>query len=159
METNYNKRAIYTLFVAICLLLVTASMHNSRITATESRLSTIEGDYYDCVRSADTISEDSIDPPSWNYDSEITMPHQSRIYDMLMNIDGLTDTTKELISQAWSRKSSNLVLQIETLFDEGSLIDMSLKLSDGTYITATIQWHSNVSGWELVRWDRVTPKN
>ena len=100
METNYNKRAIYALFVAICLLLVTASMHNSRITATESRLSAIETDYYDSVRSADTISEDGIDPPSWNYDSEITMPHQNRIYDILMSIDGLTDTTKELISQA-----------------------------------------------------------
>ena len=159
METNYNKRAIYALFVAICLLLVTASMHNSRITATESRLSAIETDYYGGVRSADTISEDGIDPPSWNYDSEITMPHQNRIYDILMSIDGLTDTTKELTSQAWSRKDINLVLQITTLFDEGSIINISLKLSDNTYITATIQWHSNVNGWELTRWDRVMPDN
>lgn len=158
METNYNKRATYILFIAICMLLVTASMHNSRITTTENRLSTIESDYYG-VRSVDTVSEDGIDPPSWNYDSEITMPHQNRIYDILMGIDGLTDTTKELISQAWSRKSSNLILQVNTLFDEGSLIDLSLKLSDGTYITATIQWHSNVNGWELTRWDRVMPDN
>lgn len=158
METNYNKRATYILFIAICMLLVTASMHNSRITTTENRLSTIESDYYG-VRSVDTVSEDGIDPPSWNYDSEITMPHQNRIYDILMGIDGLTDTTKELISQAWSRKSSNLILQVNTLFDEGSLIDLSLKLSDGTCITATIQWHSNVNGWELTRWDRVMPDN
>lgn len=87
------------------------------------------------------------------------MPHQNRIYDILMSIDGLTDTTKELISQAWSRKDINLVLQIATLFDEGSIISMSLKLSDNTYITATIQWHSNVNGWELTRWDRVMPDN
>lgn len=159
METNYNKRATYILFIAICMLLLTASMHNNRITTTENRLSTIESDYYGGVRSVDTVSEDGIDPPSWNYDSEITMPHQNRIYDILMGIDGLTDTTKELISQAWSRKSSNLILQVNTLFDEGSLISMSLKLSDNTYITATIQWHSNVNGWELTRWDRVMPDN
>ncbi len=159
METNYNKRITYALLISICVACFLVAFNSDRMTAIESRLSAIETDYYDGVQSADTISEDGIDPPSWNYDSEITMPHQNRIYDILMGIDGLTDTTKELISQAWSRKSSNLILQVNTLFDEGSLIDLSLKLSDGTYITATIQWHSNVNGWELTRWDRVMPNN
>lgn len=122
------------------------------------RVSDIETNYYS-TRPANVAVTDQPNLPSYNYGSEITMPHQNRIYDMLMDIDNLTDTTKELISQAWSKKDKNLTLSISTVFDEGSIISLSLKLPDGSYLTARIQWDRLVKGWTLIFWDRITPEN
>lgn len=155
MDTR-TTRIIVGFFIVIYIIGLSSCF---RLMSLESRVGTIENDYYGMSFDPDTVSEDGKDDPSWNYDSEITMPHQTRIYDMLMNIDGLTDSTIEQISKAWSNKTNNLRLSICTMFDEGSIIDVVLKLDDGTYLTASTQWHSNVGGWELTRWDRVTPEN
>jgi len=85
-------------------------------------------------------------------DDAIPMLHQDQMYEMIKEIDGLTDQTRESIAIAWADTTNNLCIQVNPMWEDGSFIETYLATRDGVL---TVVFHNAGFDhiWYISRWD------